>query len=133
MAERVYESHEPRPEAGSRPSPDEVAHAASVIMGVLGKQIVRWPAGVISGIGSLLAVAALGAELWLLDPLNTAEYVTTIIVGAILALVGPLVIGVDNAGLRSAAKKIVDATSSPAEQASQEAEERAIRKLRDDA
>jgi hypothetical protein len=114
------------PPAVPGPRPEEVARAASMILSTLTDSLLKWPAGVISLVGSVLAIGVVGAELRQ-DALNTTEFVTVVIVGAILALVGPLVIGVDRAGVRSLAKDIADATRSPAEQASQEADDRAGR------
>lgn len=118
------------PLAVSGPSPEEVARAVSIVLSTVADRVLNWPAGVISLFGSLLAGVAVGFELGTLDSLNTTEFVTTVIVGAILALVGPLVIGVDRAGQRSLARDVADATTrSQAEQASQEAEDRAGRTL----
>jgi hypothetical protein len=124
-------SRKTEPSAVTGPRPEEVARAAAIILTAVADRVVRWPAGVISLVGSLLAMVAVGAELWEFDPLNTTEFVTTVIVGAILALAGPLVIGVDRAGARSLAKEVADTTRSQAEQASQETEDRATRILLD--
>ena len=113
------------------PRPEEVARAATMILGGVAGWVANWPAGVISFVGSALAAFAVGAEVMRFDPLNTTEFVTTVVVGAILALGGPLVIGVDRAGVRSLARQVTDATRSQAEQASQDAEARASRTLQD--
>jgi hypothetical protein len=102
-----------------------------MILGGVAGWVANWPAGVISFVGSALAAFAVGAEVMRFDPLNTTEFVTTVVVGAILALGGPLVIGVDRAGVRSLARQVTDATRSQAEQASQDAEARASRTLQD--
>jgi hypothetical protein len=114
-------------------SPKEVAEAASIVLSTLADKIANWPAGIISLIGSVLAIGTVAAEIWELDPFNTTEFVTTVIVGAVLALAGPLVVGVDHAGARRLVKNLAaTATSSQAEQGRQEAQERASRTLLDD-
>jgi hypothetical protein len=70
---------------------------------------------VISALGSGLAVAPLAAELLVVGgPLGTIEYVTTVIVGGILALVGPIVLGVKTKHMGEVGEQLASRTASDA-------------------
>lgn len=86
---------------------EQIRFASADLLTDLTTSLKQWPGGVVSGFGALVTASAIGPEIWFGDPLTTTKYVVTLIVGAILTLVGPLVIAADRAGTRKVLEDVV--------------------------
>jgi hypothetical protein len=100
----------PLPTAGSprRIGPDEVAELAR---GAVSGAVVAWPGGAVSLLGAALClIAVIGATL--ANPLGMGMFITTVVVGGLLAILGPVVIAGNQFGIRRTVEKLADAEDS---------------------
>lgn len=91
----------------------QLADAASKIMEGLTSAALLWPAGVVSFIGVLVLGIAVWSEVWVGGRLNSTEYVATLVVGAVLTFVGPIIAGGQQAGAQGVVKKFMEENPVP--------------------
>ena len=83
----------------------------------------QWPGGAVGALGGIIILAAVFGE-EVKDRLTSAEFVAVLVVGALLALVGPLTVAYTTTGTRRALVEVADKQAQTAESEARAEEER---------
>jgi hypothetical protein len=94
---------EQRADMEQRRMPPEVSHLVGLAVELA--RGTQWPGGLLGGIGAALIGAVVAVE-EISNRLASAEFVATLVVGALLALAGPLVVVYTNVAARRAAVEV---------------------------
>jgi hypothetical protein len=121
------EKGEQKTRPAENPDPKQLAETASKLMQSLTAALLFWPAGVISGFGAMVTGIAVWSQVWVGGRLDSTEYVATLVVGAVLTVVGPIVAGGSHAGAQRVVKTFLEEKSVP--QSVKETEARATHLL----
>jgi hypothetical protein len=112
----VVGTHKPEEPGASRPVQLRSDEIAELTKSAVSGAVVAWPGGAVSLLGAALClIAVISAVIG--NPLGMGMFITTVVVGGLLAILGPVVIAGNQRGIRQTVEKLSNAEGSDSSEA----------------